>query len=333
MVAIVGATATSRPTLRILLVKTSSLGDVVHNLPVVSDLRRQFPDAHIDWLVEESFAAIPRLHAGVNTVIPVALRRWRKQLLQNQTWQQLKTLKRQLQAAHYDLVIDTQGLVKSAFFTGWANGTKHGYARNSIREPLAALAYDQHHPVSKVLHAVERNRQLVAAACGYTVPGTLDYGISATPLIAPWLPESRPYAVLLTATSRDDKLWPEQHWITLGKQLNARGLLCILPGGSGLERERAARIASVLGDGHAIASPSLDIATLAQLMAGARAVIGVDTGLTHLGAAVGRPTIAIFCATDPGLTGVHAPQPVLNLGGIGQAPTPDAVMQACANWL
>lgn len=333
MVAIVGATATSRPTLRILLVKTTSLGDVVHNLPVVSDLRRQFPDVHIDWLVEESFAAIPRLHSGVNTVIPLALRRWRKQLLRSKTWQQLAALKQQLQAVRYDLVIDTQGLIKSAFFTRWANGTKHGYARNSIREPLAALAYDQHHPVSKALHAVERNRQLVAAACGYAVPGLLDYGISVAPLNAAWLPESRPYVVLLTATSRDDKLWPEQDWIALGKQLNAHGLACLLPGGSAIERERAARIATALGDRYAIAPPSLDIATLAQLMAGARIVIGVDTGLTHLGAAVGRPTVAIFCATDPGLTGVHAPQPVLNLGGIGQAPTPDEVMQACADWL
>ena len=330
MVAIVGAAASSRPNPRILLVKTSSLGDVVHNLPVVSDLRRHFPDARIDWLVEEGFAAIPALHPGVNTVIPLAIRRWRKHLLTAATWKEISALRHSLKQTEYDIILDTQGLVKSTLFARMGHGERHGYAADSIREPLAARSYTHVHSVSKSLHAVERNRMLAAASFGYVLDTACDYGIQASPLSAGWLAAEARYIVLLTATSRDDKLWPETYWIALGTALAARGLCCVLPAGSALERARAARIASAIGG---IAPPALDIPSLAHLMAGAACVIGVDTGLTHLAAALGRPTLAIFCATDPGLTGVHAAQPVINLGGIARMPTADQVMQACADWL
>lgn len=330
MVAIVGAPAASQTPQRTLLVKTSSLGDVVHNLPIINDLRQHFPGLQIDCLVEEGFAAIPALHPGVAAVIPLAIRRWRKHLLDGTTWRQIGALRQRLRSNQYDAVLDTQGLVKSAVFTRWAGKTRHGYDRNSAREPMAACAYTHTHAVSKSLHAVERNRQLAAAAFGYAATTPCDYGIHAEPLVASWLPADRPYAVLLTATSRDDKLWPEAHWLALGQQLAAQGLRCILPGGSATERERATRIAAGI-DG--VAAPALDIATLAQLISGARLVVGVDTGLTHLGAALGKPTLAIFCATDPGLTGVYATQPVVNLGGVGQPPTPAQVMQHCAAWL
>lgn len=308
---------------------------MVHNLPVVSDLRHHYPTAQIDWLVEENFAAIPRLHPGVSNVIPVAMRRWRKNVLDRATWRQIGAIRTLLKRNPYDLVIDTQGLVKSAVFARWAQGERHGYARDSIREPIAAHAYQHRHHVARRMHAVERNRALAAAACGYAADTPCDYGIQTTPLLAPWLPTDRPYAVLLTATSRDDKLWPEASWIELGHALGSLGLRCILPAGSTSERERAARIAGAIGASGAVAAPSLDIPTLAQLMSGASIVIGVDTGLTHLGAALGRPTLAIFCATDPGLTGVYAApfQPILNLGGINAAPTPETVMQHCGAWL
>ena len=330
MVAIVGAPAASQTPGRILLVKTSSLGDVVHNLPIINDLRRHCPDVQIDWLVEEGFAAIPALHPGVSDVIPLAIRRWRKHLLNGATWRQIGDLRRRLRANNYDAVLDTQGLLKSAVFARGAAATRHGYDRNSAREPLAACAYTHTHTVSKALHAVERNRQLAAAAFAYPLSGPCDYGIQAAPLLAPWLPTDLPYAVLLTATSRDDKLWPEAHWLALGRQLAEKGLRCILPGGSATERARAERIAAAIGG---VAAPALDITTLAQLIAGAHLVVGVDTGLTHLGAALGKPTLAIFCATDPGLTGVYAAQPVVNLGGVDQPPTPTQVMEHCTAWL
>lgn len=328
MVAIVGAAPVLRPNPRILLVKTSSLGDVVHNLPVVTDLRRQFQAAHIDWLVEEGFADIPRLHPAVNAVIPVAVRRWRKQLLNPATWREIGQLRQTLQVGHYDLVIDTQGLLKSAVLARWAGGQLHGYSTKCVREPLAARFYAVRHDVPIDLHAVERNRRLVAASCGYALANGVDYGVAAPAISVP-LPFSAPYVVLLTATSRSDKLWPEAHWISLGRTLATLGLRAVLPAGSTEERARAARIAVAI-DGYA--PPALGIAGLARLLADARGVIGVDTGLTHLGAALGRPTIALFCASSPGLTGVLASQPVANLGSPGHAPMPMDVLQHCQRW-
>ncbi|MBL8403401.1 MAG: lipopolysaccharide heptosyltransferase I, partial [Dechloromonas sp.] len=199
--------------MRILIVKTSSLGDVIHNLPVISDIRRHFPQAQIDWCVEESFSAIPRLHPGVGRVIPVAVRRWRKKLLQAATWREMAEFRRQLASETYDAIIDTQGLLKSALIASRAKGPRLGYAADAAREPAAARWYNRHFHVSRDLHAVIRNRRLVAAALGYQIEGEPDYGIETPPASFSWLPH-RPYAVFLTATSRDDKLWPEANWLT-----------------------------------------------------------------------------------------------------------------------
>lgn len=302
--------------MRILLVKTSSLGDVVHNLPVVSDLARHFPAAKIDWLVEEGFAALPRLHPAVDRVLPVAIRRWRRRLLSPATWVQIAAFRRRLRQCAYDIVIDTQGLLKSALLAGQvrlaANGRRCGFNRHTVREAGAARFYDAVFDIPRALHAVERNRRLAAAAAGYILDMTLDYGVAAPPLCANWLPK-KDYAVLLTATSRADKLWPEPDWHALGLALVASGLVCVLPGGSGEERQRAARLAMTLG--RAVAAPALRLDELAALLAGAQLVVGVDTGLVHLAAALGRPTLALFCASDPELTGVHAGALAVNLGG------------------
>jgi heptosyltransferase-1 len=327
--------------MRILLVKTSSLGDVIHNLPVLSDLHRQFPEARIDWVVEENFIDLPRLHPRVGRVIPVAIRRWRKALFSRETWREIGLFRRSLAETPYDQVIDTQGLVKSALLTRLAplqpNGHRNGYDRDSIREPLAARSYDRHFAIPREHHAVERNRELVAAALGYgaALPNLpLDYGITAPPLAESWLPQTgqAPYAVLLTATSRDDKLWPEAHWVLLGQALQQQGLACVLPAGSARERERAARIAAQISTQtpQAVAAPVLGLKELASLFAGARQVIGLDTGLTHLAAALHRPTVALFTGSNPGLTGVHAGPLALNLGGIGQVPAVEQVLTALA---
>lgn len=305
--------------MRILLVKTSSLGDVIHNLPVASDIRRRFPEAEIDWVVEESFAEIPRLHPAVRRVLPVAVRRWRKAPLSPETWREIRGYRRAASADFYDAVLDTQGLLKSALLARAARGRKFGHS--NPREPLAARFYDRTFVIPRNQNAVLRNRQLAAAALGYTLDDLpLDYGISAAPLNADWLP-TEGYAVLLTATSRADKEWPENDWHALGAALNAAGLRCVLPGGSSAERERAARIAAKLG--RAVAAPPMNLADLAGLMAGAQLVIGVDTGLVHLAAALRRPTLALYCGSDPALTGVLGTAPHVNLGGIG-APPPAA---------
>jgi heptosyltransferase-1 len=274
------------------------------------------PHAEIDWVVEENFAEIPRLHPAVDGVIPVAMRRWRKALLAVSTWKEFAAFRRAVRQSDYAAIIDTQGLTKSALLVVQARGKKYGHA--NPREALAAMGYDVAIDIARNQNAVLRNRQLAATALGYTLDNLpLDYGITAPPLKGGWMPQGE-YAVLLTATSRTDKEWPEECWQELGATLNARGLSCVLPGGSDPERQRAARIARSLD--RAVAAPAMNLADLAGLMGGARSVIGVDTGLVHLAAALGRPTIAIYAASDPALTGVLGTAPHANLGRPGKAP-------------
>lgn len=302
---------------RILLVKTSSLGDVVHNLPVASDITRHVPDVAIDWVVEESFAEIPRLHPAVRRVIPVAVRRWRKKAFAPATWREIASVRRHLREKPYDVILDSQGLLKSALIASQARGKRIGHDRDSAREPIAARFYDRCIEVPRNLHAVARNRLLAAEAFGYQPDPLIDYGVAAPPLATSWLPAGE-YAVLLTATSRADKEWPEGDWQALGMALIATGLRCVLPGGSPAERARAAHLAASLG--RAVAAPVMNLTELAGLLAGATLVVGVDTGLVHLAAALGRPTLALYCNSDPALTGVLAGAKAINLGSRDQPP-------------
>jgi heptosyltransferase-1 len=310
----------------ILLIKTSSLGDVVHNLPVVSDIRARFPQARIDWVVEEAYCDIVRMHPGVHRAIPVALRRWRGNVLKPGHWSEFGLFRHALSRASYDCVIDTQGLIKSALLARAASGKRHGYSGSSAREPLAARFYDFPHVVARDLHAVVRNRRLAALALGYAPHSGIDYGIAPPTGIAPIDP--RPYCVLLHATARAEKLWPERAWERLGLELARQGFAAILPWGNAAERERSERIARALPA--AVVPPAMDMLGLSGLLAGARVVIGVDTGLTHLAAALARPVVALYCGTDPGLYGVYAGQAarVRNLGGKNSVPAVTEVLAA-----
>lgn len=309
---------------RILFVKTSSLGDVVHNCPAVSDVARRVPGAVIDWVVEEPFAEVARLHPAVRSVIPVAIRRWRGELVLASTWAELAAFRRRLQDVPYDHVIDSQGLVKSALVTWMARGLRHGFDRSSAREPFAARFYDRPHAVDPALHAVERNRRLAAAALNYVVDGAGDYGLS--PGAGPTLDMPQPFAILLTMTSRDDKLWPEEHWRALGAAVAARGIHCVLPWGSEAERHRCARIATAIP--RAVVPRRMSLTELARLAQAAGFIAGVDTGLAHLGAALGRPTLGIYCGSDPGLTGLHAGPAARSIGAAGAAPAPALALEA-----
>lgn len=309
---------------RLLIVKTSSLGDVVHNLPVLADIRAHYPDMRFDWVVEESFAEIPALHPAVSAVIPVALRRWHKNPFSGITWREIAAFRQRLQQQRYDFVLDTQGLLKSALIARCADGIHHGQDRASAREPLAAMLYDIRHHVPRGQHAVLRNRQLAAFALGYPLPQSPpDYGIRAPQTTSSMaLPGS--YMVGLHATSRDSKLWPEAHWIALGRQLAAEGIALLLPWGNDKEQQRAQTIAAQVPQ--AVVLPRLRLAQLAAILAGARAAVGVDTGLVHLAAALGIPTVAIYTDTAPLLTGVYpGGSPAANLGGAGQNPDPEVV--------
>lgn len=306
------------PPMRILLVKTSSLGDVIHNLPVVSDLRYVFPDASIDWCVEEAFADIPTLHPAIDRVLPTAIRRWRKSFGRWATWREIRDFRRRIRERDYDAVLDTQGLLKSAVIASQARGKRCGYDAQAARESLAARFYDAKFLIPRNAHAVQRNRWLAAAALDYPVGLPLDYGIAAPPFDDAWFVDKR-LAVLLTATSRHDKLWDEPHWKDLGKALVERGLTPVLPAGNPMERQRAERIAATLTT--AIVPPPLSLAQLSAVIARSELVIGVDTGLAHLAAALSVPVIALYVASDPSLTGVYGNGFARNLGQSGAPPS------------
>jgi heptosyltransferase I len=318
---------------RILLVKTSSLGDVIHNLPAVTDIRAHYSDVQIDWVVEENFADIPRMHPDVNEVITVAMRRWRNQIFNKKTWQEISKFKNLISQNQYDAIIDTQGLLKSALIVKQAIGEKHGYDKNSIREPLASWFYDKTHAISYKQHAVTRNRTLAALSLGYAPPtNTPDYGISTKStknntsgtLMDIGLQSN--YIIALHGTSRDSKLWPVQHWIDLGKQLANQGLNLVLPWANESEQARAQAIQQQVPNSTVL--PKLNIHALAGVIANAQAAVGVDTGLSHLAAALNMPTVAIYTDTNPVLTGVLAGTQVqaINLGGIAKTPSVDEVL-------
>lgn len=307
---------------RILLVKTSSLGDVVHNLPVVSDIRRHLPDAQIDWVVEASFADIARLHPAVRDVIPVALRRWRRSPLQSRA--EICTFIGRLRAHEYDAIIDTQGLFKSAIVARAARGVCHGLDWQSSREPLRPF-YEHTYRVPWGQHAVTRNRSLAAQALGYAIDTPAVYGIVAPQRTHAWLSAAR-YAVLLHATSADRKLWPEPHWLELHKYLFLNNIICVLPWGNTAEQARSTRLAAAMQS--AVVPPALALDELAALLSQAQAVVGVDTGLTHLAAALDAPTVGIYCATDPAATGLHAGARASHVGGIGAPPAVRDVIAA-----
>ena len=281
------------------------------------------PGAEIDWVVEEAFTAVPAMHPAVRRVIPVAVRRWRGALWNPAVWAEIAAFRRSVRREHYDMVIDAQSLLKSALVSALAAGPVHGLDPASAREPLAALFYDVTHPVPKGLHAVERNRRLTADSLGYELPVPVEYGLRPKKASTPAGKET--FAVFLSMTSRADKLWPESQWIELGRAL---GTHVVLPWGTDEEHLRAQRIAA--GIGQASVPKRMALEVLGELLVGAKLVVGVDTGLTHLAAAFGTRTIGIYCDSDPALTGIFGAQAGLNVGAAGRPPSVAAVMKEIA---
>lgn len=288
--------------MKVLIVKTSSMGDVLHTLPALTDAMRAIPTIRFDWVVEENFAQIPSWHPAVDRVLPVAIRRWRKHWFGSQQREERLRFKQALQSREYDVVIDAQGLIKSAaLVTRLAKGVKHGQDSRSAREPFASWWYDKRHEINKQQHAVERTRELFAKSLGYQKPQTQgDYAIASHFLARPPADAGR-YLVFLHATTRDNKHWPESHWRELIGLLQPSGLRIKLPWGAEHEHQRAQRLAE--GFDYVEVLPKLTLEAIARELAGARAVVSVDTGLSHLTAALDRPNITLYGPTDPGLIG------------------------------
>ena len=305
----------------ILFIKTSSLGDVVHHMPAVTDARRHLPDARLTWVVEEAFAPLARLHPAIDEVIAVSTRRWRSGLLQPQTWSEFSSFRARLRAVNADKVIDTQGLIRSALIAHMAPGERHGYDSSSIREPLASWFYDVKHTVARNQHAVARNRALTGSSLGYQPDAVIDYG-----LVKPPANGDTPYAVLLHGTSRAAKEWREGDWIGTGKWLRGQGLDVVLPWGNEAERLRSERLAVAIPGSRVLDRQPLDVT--AEVIGNAALVVGVDTGLLHLAAAYGVPLIAVFLATDPGLTGPVGSGPITVIGGKGVYPSFERAIEA-----
>ncbi|WP_333982821.1 lipopolysaccharide heptosyltransferase I [Ectopseudomonas khazarica] len=287
--------------MRVLIIKTSSLGDVVHTLPALTDAARAIPGIRFDWVVEEGFAEIPAWHPAVAQVIPVAIRRWRKHPLR--TWRsgEWARFKQRLRETRYDLVIDAQGLLKSAWLTRYVQAPVAGLDRDSAREPLASRFYDRRYAVAKEQHALERVRQLFAKALGYALPsGSADYGLDRAALMDAAAP---PYLVFLHGTTWASKHWPEADWRALAERMDELGWAVRLPWGSEAEKARAERIAAGLA--HAAVLPKLNLAGVAKVIAGASACVSVDTGLGHLAAALDVPNISLYGPTLPGKVGAY----------------------------
>ena len=320
--------------MRVLLVKLSSLGDVIHNLPVASDLARARPGVEIDWAVESPYAEIVALHPLIKNVFPVPLRNLKKNWRSKGAWRDFMAARARLSAQRYDTILDTQGLLKSAWIARWPEGPVSGYARGSAREPFATRFYHHRFDIPRTLHAVERNRQLAAHVFGYQLDTPARYNIAAPSGALAWLPRA-PFVVFLHATSRTNKMWPESHWISLGQRLGARNVNVVLPWGNPAEHEMSGRIAAALPN--SIIPPALSLSDAARMLSGAAAVVGVDTGLAHLSVALGRPTLGLYVSTEPALTGLHGAGNAINLGGGNQTtlavPGVEQVWQTLMSWL
>ncbi|ELZ9359434.1 lipopolysaccharide heptosyltransferase RfaC [Citrobacter freundii] len=288
--------------MRVLIVKTSSMGDVLHTLPALTDAQQAIPGIQFDWVVEEGFAQIPSWHAAVDRVIPVAIRRWRKAWFSAPIKAERKVFRDAVRLQQYDAIIDAQGLVKSAaLVTRLACGVKHGMDWSTAREPLASLFYNRKHHIAKQQHAVERTRELFAKSLGYAKPQSQgDYAI-AQHFVNECNADTGQYAVFLHATTRDDKHWPEANWRELIELLNNTGIRIKLPWGAPHEEERAKRLAE--GFPYVDVLPRMSLEEVARILAGAKFVVSVDTGLSHLTAALDRPNITLYGPTDPGLIG------------------------------
>ncbi|WP_373974318.1 lipopolysaccharide heptosyltransferase I [Chitinibacter sp. SCUT-21] len=309
---------------RILVSKITSLGDVLFTLPMITDIRQHFPEVKIDWVVDQSFASLPALHPAIDRVIAVPLRGLKKKKLPDAV-AALRVAIGQLREQPYDLVIDCHGMIKSALLSRTAKAKKVvGPPNYRLGEAVARFAYHEQLSPAAELPAIEWYREFAALALGYQVQGLPQFGLSAPSWQPSWLP-AQPYVMCFHAASKSEKTWPISAWVDVLANLEAQGIAAILPWGATHEHEVANLIAQDLS--LAVVAPPLSVSEIASLICGARAVIGVDTGMTHLAESLEKPTIALYTVTDPNIFHPYWNRFAVSLGGNGQVPSVAEVLE------
>jgi len=284
---------------RVLIIKLSSMGDIIHALPSLSDAAKHNPTIEFHWVVEKSFKDIPLWHPNVTRVIPIELRRWRKERWRCLFNGEFRAFLRDLRKERYDLVIDAQSSIKSAIVTRLSRGLRCGYSFKTTRERFASLFYQKRFSVIFEQHAIRRMRLLFSKVLGYTFNDSIpDYGVNRNTLPAMAAPCQTPFLVFLHGTSWATKLWPENYWRALIKRANSAGFTVLLPWGNADEKARAERLASA----QALVLPKLKINEVSAIITQAKAVVSVDTGLGHAAAAFGVPAVSLYGPTDPRFT-------------------------------
>lgn len=291
-------------------------------LPAITDIQVAYPEAQIDWVVEESFAQIPTWHPAVHDVIPVAHRRWRKQWWSVQSKKERAAFKQRLIQTRYDVVLDMQALLKTVWITRLAQGVKHGLDWKSAREPLCSLFYDVKHRVEFWQPAITRQRLLASLAFDYEYDSVPNYGLQGITDTV----KIEPVAMIMPSASRDDKLWPEKSWHQVFDFLQQHGLGLRLLAGNESEAKRAQAL--IAGRENAVVLPRMGLTEVAHELAKAQIMIGLDSGLTHLSAALERPTIGIYKASTPVRTPLVSTAYTASLGDRGQEPSAEVVLSA-----
>lgn len=344
------ASAISIPSPKILLVKLSSLGDVLHNLPLIWDLRERLPNAQIDWVVEEGYVHLltPLLSnpsfKGIDRIIPFGLRRWKKHLFKASTWKQFFAFKRQLQAVQYDYIIETQGLIKSGLVCALANKVPNAVVAGlanatefSGYEPAAKSFYSQCVPVPIHCHAIDRSRSVMCSALDWPLIERTN-----TPQFYPQsftqsLPEisisglQKPYVLCFHSTAREAKRWSNNNWIALGIELSSHGYQMVFPWGNATEKLVSETLAAQVPG--ALVPPAFSIEEAYSVIVESALTVGVDTGLTHLAAVLGKPTVEIYCDSPQWKTDGYWSNQIRNLGDRQAAPSAAEVIKASLDLL
>lgn len=320
--------------MKILLIRVSSLGDVLHNLPLVDDLHRHYPDAQIDWVVEEAYVSLLQLHPGIRRIIPYAQRRWRKHLGQAAVRQEIRGFIQTLRSESYDLILETQGLLKTGIILGLAKkapgGRKVGLANGTAGsgyEGISRIFHDVSIATDPYTHAVERGRLVAAGAIGKMIDTPASFGLTAPAIDAPWKPAGD-YIVFFHGTAGATKKWARTNWIALASKLASTGMPVLLPWGNEEEKQEAEAMAAVIPQASVL--PKLSMMEAVLLAHSAKLAIGVDTGLTHIAAAYETPTVEIYTASPRWKTEGNWSPRIRNTGDAGKIPSFDEVFQAAS---